>query len=67
VLLRKTREWEEREDSLNEELITRTETEETRAFDQWTLITSIIVKQLDTSFFIHLIAYIQCTLNNMEY
>jgi hypothetical protein len=39
---------EEIQDSLKEEIITRTETEETRLFDQWTLIKSIIVRQLDT-------------------
>jgi hypothetical protein len=48
VLLRKTPEWIEIQDSLNAELITHTETEETRVFDQWTLIKSIIVRQLDT-------------------
>jgi hypothetical protein len=32
VLLRKTPEWKEIQDSLNEELMTRTETEETRVF-----------------------------------
>jgi hypothetical protein len=48
VLLRKPPEWKEIQDSLNEEFITRTETEETRVFDQWALIKSIIVRQLDT-------------------
>jgi hypothetical protein len=48
VLLRKTSEWKEIQDSLNEELNTCTEAEETRVFDQWTLIKSIIVRQLDT-------------------
>lgn len=48
MLLRKTPEWKEIQDSLNEELITCTETEETRVFNQWTLIKSIIVRQLDT-------------------
>jgi hypothetical protein len=41
-------EWKEIQDSLDEECITRTETEETRVLDQWTLIKSIIVRQLDT-------------------
>jgi hypothetical protein len=41
VLLRKTPEWKEIQDSLKEELITRTETEETRVFDLWTLIKSM--------------------------
>jgi hypothetical protein len=48
VLLRKTPERKEIQDSLNEELITLTETEETRVFDQWTFIKSVIVRQLDT-------------------
>jgi hypothetical protein len=48
VLLRKTPEWKEIQDSLNEERITRTETEEYCVFDQWTLIKSMIVRQLDT-------------------
>jgi hypothetical protein len=39
---------EEIQESLNEELITCTEPEETRVFNQWTLIKSIIVRQLDT-------------------
>jgi hypothetical protein len=48
VLLRKTPEWKEIQDSLDEELITCTETEETHVFDQWALIKSIILRQLDT-------------------
>jgi hypothetical protein len=48
VLLMKTSEWKEIQDSLNEELITRTEAEETRVFDQWTRIKCIIVMKLDT-------------------
>jgi hypothetical protein len=48
MLLRKTPEREEIQDSVNEELIIRTHTEETRVFDQWALIKSIIVRQLDT-------------------
>jgi hypothetical protein len=48
VLLRKTPEQKEIQDSLNEELTTNTETEETRVFNQWTLIKYKIVKQLDT-------------------
>jgi hypothetical protein len=47
VLPRKTPEWKEIQDSLNEELITLTETEETRVFNQWTLIKSKLVRQLD--------------------
>jgi hypothetical protein len=46
VLLRKTPEWEEIQDSFNEKLITGKETEETRVFDQWTLIKSV-VRQLE--------------------
>jgi hypothetical protein len=34
--------------TVNVELITRTGTDETRVFDQWTLTKSIIVTQLDT-------------------
>jgi hypothetical protein len=48
VLLYKTPEWKEIQDSMNEELVTRTETEGIRVFVQWTLIKSIIVRQLDT-------------------
>lgn len=48
VLLRKASEWKEIQVSLNEELVTHTEAEETRVFDQWTLIKSIIVRQFDT-------------------
>jgi DNA primase large subunit len=47
VLLRKTTEWKEIKDSLNEELITRIETEEIHVFDQWTLIKYKIVRKLD--------------------
>jgi hypothetical protein len=47
VLLRKTPELKEIQDSLNEELITCTETEETCVFDQWIPINSVIVRQLD--------------------
>jgi hypothetical protein len=48
VLLRKTPEWKKIQDSPNEELITRTERDEIRVFDQWTLIKSVIVGQLGT-------------------
>jgi hypothetical protein len=48
VLLRKTYEWKEIQHSLNKELITHTETEETPIFYQWTLKKSVTVRQLDT-------------------
>jgi hypothetical protein len=48
MLLRKTSEWKELQKSLNEELITRTKTEEIHVFNQWTLIKSVTVRQLDT-------------------
>ena len=47
VLLRKIPEWKEIQDSLNEELITRTGTDETRVFDRWALIKAIVVRRLD--------------------
>jgi hypothetical protein len=47
VLLRKTPKRKDIQDSLTEELITHTETEETRVFNQWTLKKSLIVRQLD--------------------
>jgi hypothetical protein len=47
VLLRKIPEWKEIQDSLNEELITRTGTDETRVFDRWALIKTIVVRRLD--------------------
>ena len=47
VLLSKTPEWKEVQDSLNEELLSHTKIEETHLFDQWVLIKSIIVRDLE--------------------
>jgi hypothetical protein len=47
VLLRKIPEWKGIQHSLNEELITRTATGETRVFDQWAFIKAIVVRWLD--------------------
>jgi hypothetical protein len=46
-LLRKIPVWKEIQDSLNEEFITRTGTDEVRAFDQWSLIKPTVARRLD--------------------
>ena len=47
ALLRKIPIWKEIKDSLNEEFITRTGTDEVRVFDQWSLINPIVTRRLD--------------------